>query len=78
MGQASSSHAYAVGNAFIFLEKDIDQFERNPTGRKRKGPPSWRIYKGDVKVLITEITVQVHAGQQEQLTGKSAGNARGR
>lgn len=62
--------AYTVGNAFTFLEKEIDSFERNPTGRKRKGPPSWRVYAGDVKVLVTEITVQVRAGQQKRLVAK--------
>src|SRR5579859_431034 len=59
--------AYTVGNAFTFLEQDIESFERNPTGRKRKGPPAWRVYKGDVKVLLTEISVQVRAGQQRRL-----------
>ncbi|HEY3992541.1 MAG TPA: helix-turn-helix domain-containing protein [Ktedonobacteraceae bacterium] len=62
--------AYTVGNSFTFLEKDIENFERNPTGRKRKGPPSWRVYKGDVKVLATEISVQVCAGQQKRLMAK--------
>ncbi|HXR66444.1 MAG TPA: helix-turn-helix domain-containing protein [Ktedonobacteraceae bacterium] len=62
--------AYTVGNAFIFLEKEIDGFERNPTGRKRKGPPSWRVYQGEVKVLVTEIQVQVRAGQQKRLRAR--------
>ncbi|HEX7737387.1 MAG TPA: helix-turn-helix domain-containing protein [Ktedonobacteraceae bacterium] len=61
---------YTVGNAFTFREQDIANFERNPTGRRRKGPPSWRVYKGDVKVLVTIIAVRVRAGQQEQLVAK--------
>lgn len=61
---------YTVGNAFTFREQDIANFERNPTGRKRKGPPPWRVYKGDVKVLVTVIVVGVRAGQQEQLVEK--------
>ncbi len=63
-------YAFNVGNAFTFLATDIDQFERHPTGRRRKGPPTWRIYKGDVKVYVTTITVQVLAGQQKQLGAK--------
>jgi excisionase family DNA binding protein len=62
--------AYNVGNAFTFLEQDVAHFERNPTGRKRKAPPPWRIYKGEVKVLATEIRVQVRAGQADQLAAK--------
>ncbi len=62
--------AYTVGNSFTFLEKDIESFERNPTGRKRKGPPSWRVYKGDVRVLLTEINVPVLAGQQQRLLAR--------
>lgn len=63
-------NAFNVGNAYTFLETDIDQFERQPTGRKRKGPPAWRIYKGDVKVYATTITVQVLASKYEQLVAK--------
>lgn len=62
--------AYTVGNAFTFLEKEIDSFERNPTGRKRKGPPAWRVYTGGVKVLATEIKAQIRAGQRERLVAK--------
>lgn len=62
--------AYMVGNAFTFLEQDVANFERNPTGRKRKGPPPWRSYKGEVTVQVTAITVQVHAGQQVRLKAK--------
>lgn len=62
--------AFTVGNAFTFLEKDILNFERNPTGRKRKAPPPWRIYKGEVKVLATQMQVAVCPGQQEQLAAR--------
>jgi excisionase family DNA binding protein len=62
--------AYTVGNAFTFLEQDIAAFERNPTGRKRKGPPAWRTFKSGAKVLTTAIDVPVRAGQQEQLKAK--------
>ncbi|HEY0752344.1 MAG TPA: helix-turn-helix domain-containing protein [Ktedonobacteraceae bacterium] len=61
---------YTVGNAFTFREQDIANFERNPTGRRRKGSPSWRVYKGDVKVLVTTIIVQVRNEQQRQLVAK--------
>jgi excisionase family DNA binding protein len=61
---------YKLANAFMFLAEDIEQFRRNPTGRARNQPPSWRTYKGGGKVLATEIEVQVREGQQEQLTEK--------
>lgn len=62
--------SYTIGNAFILLEKDVANFERNPTGRKRKAPPAWRIYKGEVRVQVTEIHVPVLAGKQEELESK--------
>ncbi len=62
--------SYTIGNAFILLEKDVASFERNPTGRKRKAPPAWRIFKGEVRVEVTEIRVPVLTGKQAELESK--------
>lgn len=60
-------HVYGVGNAFVFQKVEIDNFERNPIGRKRKNPTPWSIYRSGAVVLITDIFVQVRAGQQQAL-----------
>ena len=60
-------HVYGVGNAFVFQKKEIDNFERNPIGRKRKNPTPWSIYRSGALVLITDIYVQVRAGKQQAL-----------
>lgn len=62
--------AHLIGTSFLFRVKDIEDFERNPVGRKKVKPTPWRAYKGDTRVLITEIDVQVRANRQEQLVEK--------
>src|SRR5579885_351645 len=58
------------GNAFMFRVEDVDRIKRNPSGRKQTKIRLWRTYKGNVKVLTTEIVVPVRAGQQKRLHEK--------
>ena len=61
---------YKVGNAFLFLIKEIEQVRRNPSGRSTTKQRPWRAYKGNVNVIETEIIAQVREGQQEALSKK--------
>jgi excisionase family DNA binding protein len=61
---------YQVGKAFCFKIEQVEGVVRNPIGRATTKIRSWRAYKGKVKVIGAEITVQVRAGQQERLTQK--------
>lgn len=58
------------GKIYFILKEDIERFKANPTGRTRTKPLEWRTYTGDVRVLATEMNVNVRPGQQEALIKK--------
>src|SRR5438270_1994539 len=62
--------AYKSGGVFLLAEEDVRQFKLNPPGRTRTEPPRWRVYNPRSNVLVTEIQVPVHAGQQDKLAEK--------
>jgi quinol monooxygenase YgiN len=51
-------------------EEEVTHFKRNPTGRLRKQPPNWRVYRGASEVFATEMRAQVRQGKQEELVTK--------
>lgn len=58
-----------VGNAYLIPRDALQEFKPHPTGRTRRKPPDWRVYKGG-SVLATGIHVKVRAGRQEKLLEK--------
>jgi excisionase family DNA binding protein len=61
---------HKVGNMYLVAIEDIERFKRNPTGRLRKSPPKWRVYRGGGKLFTTEMQVKIRAGQRERLLRK--------
>jgi excisionase family DNA binding protein len=59
-----------VGKSYLFKIEDVESFQKKPSGRARQKPTSWHTYKSGIKVFVTEIDVQVQAGQQQYLTEK--------
>src|SRR5713226_4186327 len=57
--------AERVGGIYMIPKKAVEEFKAKPTGRTRKTPPPWRIYRAGAKVRAMDIRVQVHPGQQE-------------
>jgi hypothetical protein len=70
---ADRLEAKRISNVLLYPIKNIENYKRNPTGRIRKNPPKWRIYRGDGNVLTTEITIPIKAGQRERLQEKLKG-----
>lgn len=62
--------AYRAGNVILLQQEAVKQFKPNITGRPRKKEPPWRVYRGESKMLCTDIEVQVRIGQQEKLIEK--------
>jgi len=58
---------YKVGNTLVLALADLEAFQRNPTGRLRKRPPNWRVYRGGGKLFTTEIQVKVRSGARNRL-----------
>jgi len=59
-----------VGRAFMLRVDDVKQFKPNPSGRIRRKAPSWHAYRSRGTILVTDIHVQVHAGQRKKLVEK--------
>lgn len=62
--------AKRFGKIYHLYRYDVLNFHANPTGRQRTKPTLWRVFKGEVEVLVTRIEVQVREGQQERLRAK--------
>jgi excisionase family DNA binding protein len=62
--------SFQIGRSYMMRVEDVEQFKANPSGRTRTKPPSWHVYKSGGKLFVSEIHVQVRAGQQAQLTEK--------
>lgn len=62
--------AKRFGKIYHLYRYDVLNFHARPTGRQRTKPTPWRIFKGEVEVLITRIDVQVREGQQDRLRTK--------
>jgi excisionase family DNA binding protein len=58
---------HKAGNTYLIALADIENFKSNPTGRLRKNPPKWRVYRGGGKLFTTEMQVKIRSGQQEKL-----------
>ena len=58
-----------AGKTYMIPKVAIEEFKPHPTGRVRRKPPEWRIYKGGM-VFVTDIHVQIRPGQQERLIQK--------
>ena len=56
---------YRAGNTYLIAQADLEKFKSNPTGRLRKSPPRWRVYRGGGRLFTTEIRVQLRPGQRE-------------
>lgn len=55
--------ASKVGGRYVIPKQAMEDFKRNPPGRIRKKPPLWRVHDSRIKLLVTEMRVQVRAGQ---------------
>src|SRR5579883_2180961 len=62
--------AKRFGKIYHIYRPDVLNFRANPTGRQRTKPTPWRVFKGDVQVLVTRIEVKVREGQYERLRAK--------
>jgi len=62
--------AQRVGNILILPLEEVKQFKPSPSGRVRTKAPSWRSYKSGGTLLVTQIHVQIRAGQQDALIWK--------
>lgn len=65
--------AFRAGNIILLPVMAVKQFKPNIAGRPRKKEPPWRIYRGGDLVFVTDIQVQVRAGQQQLLVEKLRG-----
>src|SRR6266700_4311529 len=61
---------YKAGNTYMLALADVESFRSNPTGRLRKNPPKWRVYRSGGKVFSTEMQVKIRSGQRERLLRK--------
>ena len=59
--------AHRIGNILIVPLEEVKQFKPSPSGRVRTKAPAWRSYKSRGTLLLTQIHVQVRAGQQDAL-----------
>ena len=59
-----------IGKSFMLRVEDVRRFKPHPSGRIRTKAPSWRVYRSRGTLLVTDIHVQVHPGQQERLVEK--------
>jgi excisionase family DNA binding protein len=62
--------AQRVGHILILPIEAVRRFKPSPTGRVRAKAPSWRTYRSRGTLLVTDIHVPVHAGQQAALLKK--------
>ncbi len=62
--------ARRVGNILILPVEEVRQFKPSPSGRVRRKAPSWRTYRSRGKLFVTDIRIQVRAGQQVNLEEK--------
>ena len=61
--------AHRIGNTVVLPLEQVKQFKPGSSGRRTK-TASWRSYKGHGTILITEIRVQVRAGQHNVLVDR--------
>jgi excisionase family DNA binding protein len=62
--------AFRAGNVILLQRGAVEQFKPHITGRPRKKEPHWRVYRGDSRVLGTDIQVQVRPDKQEVIIEK--------
>ncbi len=62
--------AFRAGNIILLQRGAVEQFKPHITGRPRKKESQWRVYRGDSRVLGTDIHVQVRRDKQELLIEK--------
>ncbi len=62
--------ARKVGGRYMVPEQAVEDFKHNPPGRVRTTSPEWRVYNPRIKLLCTEIRVQVRAGRQAEFEQK--------
>src|SRR6266702_8718756 len=62
--------AQRVGHILILPIEAVRQFKPSPSGRVRTKAPSWRTYRSRGTLLVTDIRVPVHVGQQAALVKK--------
>src|SRR5713101_5734427 len=68
--RAGRLSAQRIGHILILPIEEVKQFKPSPTGRVRTKAPSWRTYRSRGTLLVTDIHVQVRAGQQPALLKK--------
>ncbi|WP_165423330.1 helix-turn-helix domain-containing protein [Ktedonosporobacter rubrisoli] len=63
-------HSRQVGHLHMIPIEDVEAFQRQPSGRVRKQPPAWRLYRSNIQLGSTAIRVQIRPGQQEAFQEK--------
>src|SRR5258707_3817833 len=61
---------FKATNLTVVALKDIQKFKRGTTGRPRTRVPEWRISDNDNVQFMTQVFIQIRAGQEEVLTQK--------
>jgi len=61
---------HKAGSTYLIALADLENFKPNPTGRLRKNPPKWRVYRGGGKLFTTEMQIKIRPGQREKLLRK--------
>lgn len=59
-----------VGHMLFVPVEAIEQFQAGASGRTRTQPPAWRVYRSGIKLLGTDIEVQVYTGQEKKAIEK--------
>ena len=67
--EAKRLPAYKPARDYLLPREAVKQFKLKNAGRPREKIPPWRIYQTGT-LLITDIQVRVHAGQQQKLLEK--------
>jgi len=61
---------FKATNLTVVALKDVNAFKRGTTGRPRTRVPEWRISDNENVQYMTQIFIQIHGGQEEELLGR--------
>jgi hypothetical protein len=61
---------FKATNLTVVALKDLQKFKRGTTGRPRTRVPEWRISDNDNVQFMTQVFIQIRAGQKEVLAQK--------
>jgi len=54
-----------VGRMYFIPIEAVEHYKSGPSGRARKQPPRWRVYRSGISASGTDIEVQVRSGQEK-------------